>query len=326
MPGWWSLIYKEFQKDDPDWKLLGLLGGTALIAVIPFVGDAASAAAKKAITEGAKRRATNEGAQELADRGYHIQDGDVVPFKPSTVVKTDTPSAPVTPPKDDVLPDSTVTPIKPVEGTKKPTKPETPEPETKPEIKPQTQVKPDIDSTPPTRTYTTTVKPNPIRGKPTKITKPTRTNPGDGARIIKFPGKSPDKPLVDPTPPAKPAPFDPKKLTGDAKKVWDKLPEPLRKFVRNQFASKARKFDIARMLRDIKKDISNPKRALLHLLAAKIGVPLVLLEKAYEKTVGGQDAVVEPVPPKNEPAVVDIRTGKPLVPRSTGRYTSKLIT
>ena len=44
-------VYDEIQKDDPNWLLIGALGGATIIGVVPFVGDAAS----KLIKKGAKQ-------------------------------------------------------------------------------------------------------------------------------------------------------------------------------------------------------------------------------------------------------------------------------
>jgi hypothetical protein len=40
-------VYDEIQKDDPNWLLIGALGGATIIGVVPFVGDAASKLIKK---------------------------------------------------------------------------------------------------------------------------------------------------------------------------------------------------------------------------------------------------------------------------------------
>ena len=40
-------VYDEIQKDDPNWLLIGALGGTTIIGAVPFVGDAASKLIKK---------------------------------------------------------------------------------------------------------------------------------------------------------------------------------------------------------------------------------------------------------------------------------------
>ena len=40
-------VYDEIQKDDPNWLLIGALGGATIIGAVPFVGDAASKLIKK---------------------------------------------------------------------------------------------------------------------------------------------------------------------------------------------------------------------------------------------------------------------------------------
>ena len=45
-----DLIYEELKKDEPNWLLIGVVGGAAVLGVIPLIGDAA----KKLIMKGAK--------------------------------------------------------------------------------------------------------------------------------------------------------------------------------------------------------------------------------------------------------------------------------
>jgi hypothetical protein len=40
-------VYDEIQKDDPNWLLIGALGGATIVGAVPFVGDAASKLIKK---------------------------------------------------------------------------------------------------------------------------------------------------------------------------------------------------------------------------------------------------------------------------------------
>jgi hypothetical protein len=40
-------VYDEIQKDDPNWLLIGALGGATIIGAVPFVGDAAAGLIKK---------------------------------------------------------------------------------------------------------------------------------------------------------------------------------------------------------------------------------------------------------------------------------------